>query len=372
MKSAEAVETFLDLSHKEDYQNWQKNRPTEDGNEILEFLQTGRKPNLHFQQLPVFFQNSCYFIYKNNCFYYFAINIYLISLQDGFGKDKSYKAFMKNATENRQNIQNIPSAVIVKTETKLKGFKHIAIINADESLEANLVDFGQYGLPIVIFDCVKQMLGNDLDFETIKIWDFSVDQRKELTYKQMEALKSHQFIYAKAKLKPPEKGFSLIEIGNKFYWHRSGTLLISQPPTKTRYLFGQDEGTYFGVQLASIVSSIPDAYDDLIPEYIRNRKDITRQGEWFGVPVAEKDVPSFENCTLMGDSNTYGTFLQVLSDDDHHHNVDFTEMRVAQTGIVYFKNPRVEHDEHLTLELKGWHTFVRNTAVRSVSQEGVD
>ena len=58
--------------------------------------------------------------------------------------------------------------------------------------------------------------------------------------------------------------------------------------------------------------------------------------------------------------------------DSNFHYLIGGEIRVSKDGKVYFRGGYVEHDQHRALNLRTWHTFYKNTAVRSVSVEGVD
>ena len=52
--------------------------------------------------------------------------------------------------------------------------------------------------------------------------------------------------------------------------------------------------------------------------------------------------------------------------------MECNETCVTPNGKLIFKNPSIEHREHQTLKLKGYFYPVQNTAVYSVSIDGVD
>jgi hypothetical protein len=105
---------------------------------------------------------------------------------------------------------------------------------------------------------------------------------------------------------------------------------------------------------------------------------LKRQGEWFLIPVPEKDIPKLSDRVLdttQSDSSIHSNVFSLnrLTDEDHHHTVKAGDTILAKDGTVYFRNLEVWHDEHATLHYRnGWCKFMRNTAIRSVSQEGVD
>ena len=46
--------------------------------------------------------------------------------------------------------------------------------------------------------------------------------------------------------------------------------------------------------------------------------------------------------------------------------------KVVVSDKVYAYDGNIYHDEHKAVAFEGWVTFIKNTAVRSVSQQGVD
>lgn len=177
---------------------------------------------------------------------------------------------------------------------------------------------------------------------------------------------------------PPAPGFTLVEMADaggityEQVWHRSGTFLIK---LKDEYvIFGVDDGSYFGCSIPRRVKTIPQAYDALIPPEARGRK-YRRQGEWFAVPTKGWAVPKIEDCILSAGSTSW-IDLPVESNDSNRHTLSFGdgsgELRVDKNGRVYAKDAWLSHHEHPEIRLKGWYFLVKNAAVRSFSENGVD
>jgi hypothetical protein len=54
------------------------------------------------------------------------------------------------------------------------------------------------------------------------------------------------------------------------------------------------------------------------------------------------------------------------------HSICTDDGRVGKDGKTYILNPTLQHEDHGDVDAHGWFTVVRNTAVVSFSQEGVD
>ena len=166
------------------------------------------------------------------------------------------------------------------------------------------------------------------------------------------------------------RGFTTVysALEDDYVMHKPGSVLVKHKGRTI--LFGSDEGSYFGCELPVHAKSIDEAYDCLIPKEAKNKKYV-RQGEWFAVPVKDKDVPSIDQ-SFIGRMPSY--VLPMLSEDDNPHYVD-GNVRVTSNKEgkpnIYVKG-YIEHEQHEILALDTWHQLYRNTAVLSFSQEGVD
>jgi hypothetical protein len=180
-----------------------------------------------------------------------------------------------------------------------------------------------------------------------------------------------------AAIKPPQPGFTMINYQGSTRtaeWHRTGTVLLTDG--KMYILMGRDGDQYFGVELPDACSTIQDAQAMLVPE---DAQGCQRQGEWFAVPVPREEVPEKRDCALLFETwkSSYGNnseiYLPIEDDDSNHHSIFTSDGRVGKDGVFYAFCPTVCHDEHEELcPGDGWYRFVRNTAVRSFSEEGVD
>jgi hypothetical protein len=159
-------------------------------------------------------------------------------------------------------------------------------------------------------------------------------------------------------------GFTIIGSGTDMKWHRAGTCLFADNKGVC-YLTSQDENTYFGVELFGHPTSIKEAFADLTPADARDRK-FTRQGEWFVIPV--KKGPDYWGKSVLGEATVF-----VLSRELNGNQHTITaEAIVITPDAVYAKKGAIEHNQHHKVEFDGWVIFRKNTAIRSVSVEGVD
>lgn len=174
-------------------------------------------------------------------------------------------------------------------------------------------------------------------------------------------------------------------VGRKY--HKAGSVLIKVPERWSAsgnrplnvdgyYLLGFDDGQYFGCELPHKVDSLKSAYESLIPEEARGKKGVQRQGEWFFVPVKDKDVPSGAIWKFYVSPN----HLFSLPQDDAQSNIHDCwgnkkggEIRIdMDEGDIYMRNVSVVHDQHNPVTISNWHRVYKNLALRSFSVDGVD
>jgi hypothetical protein len=281
---------------------------------------------------------------------------------------------------NQWQFEKDVDAVII--DKKIKGFKKILLINADETF-TNISDcYGDQGMPMVSFSCLEEMHPGAIKLIAdgqIKLVDFSTETRLPVNAGELKKAKQNTML-PNLGLTPPECGFTLVKTltykTTKYTWHRSGTTLFHNTVNDEFYLFGQDEGTYFGCCLAEPCKTIKQAIRSLQPKFLWKRRDISRQGEWYVVPMTDKELPAKENCLVFADNDegnedSTNVVLPIVTADDNYHRVQASCMRVTADKL-YFKDLYMIHDEHQSVSYKGWCMVVRNTAIRSVSQEGVD
>lgn len=227
----------------------------------------------------------------------------------------------------------------------------------------------------ISFNCLTRFFGGEmarvayrLAKQEIVLVDYSPDSKIPLTKAELKQVCSFKSKSKPTKLKPPENGYTLV--GEE--WHRSATVLLYAKKERMTILLGQDEGTYFGCELADNPKSIEAAYTSLTPKEARGVAGVKRQGEWFAVPVDVKDVPTTPNCIAETDK----IILNRDSDESACHTVDTDShlILVGKDGYVYAYNASLvhQHGGHADLDTKGWVKYCRNTARRSFSEEGVD
>ena len=255
-----------------------------------------------------------------------------------------------------------------------KGWKNILIACGDE-------DYGQLcvevkdGTPAVTisFLCLSRFLDDAeplklaamLHSGRIKVLDFTTDETRKVSAADRKKHNDRKPVL------PPEPGFTYMDNEDgPAVWHRAATVLLKSG--RMRILLGQDDGTYFGCELKGTPGTIKEAFKSLMPEHIRKVRGVKRQGEWFVVPVADKNVPAITECVALSDE---GIDLPVDDKDSARHTVCSTDIRVAKDGRIYTLAGTLRHseDDHPVVAMPNkWHTFDRNTAKRSFSQEGVD
>lgn len=265
--------------------------------------------------------------------------------------------------------KNLPPA----TQKLVKGFKFLVMPSADQDTVSDRLesaisdkDKSRHGIPSISYACLAQLHDGSDDHEgamlavakgSIVVLDFLPDSTIPYTAAEKKLDPRQR--------KAPMPGYSEASNG----WHRAATILLMRTRDKARYIVGFDDGQYFGCELKGKPNTVDEAFKDLVPAVAHNKPGVDRQGEWFIVPVAEravpKNVPSFTGLTLPKedrDSNSH----EVVADDG--------EIRVSGMRI-YARNFEIEHDQHPAIRgrlSEQWYEIVRNTAVQSVSTEGVD
>ena len=264
-----------------------------------------------------------------------------------------------------------PMGVVLRNK---KG-SHKFILNGDYSEDIEykerefncelLIDQLDVEYPTLSFRCLGRFITNGkvnsfiaakyLANGKVKIIDSTVDER-------IEGVES----------KSPGLGYTYIDnYDGTGIWHKPSEFLLEH--NGKQIIFGQDEGSYFGSELKNKVKTCTEAIKSLRPKNVP--KNAERQGEWFAVQVKEKDVPTFINCaaTFSSLSDQDITLPREVRDSSQHIVITI-DGRIDKKGNVYAKNPTLMHEngDHNDLMCFGWYTFIRNTAVRSYSEEGVD
>lgn len=175
------------------------------------------------------------------------------------------------------------------------------------------------------------------------------------------------------KMHKPDRGYSIAFTGNAYQWHRPETLLFRYTTEKEdiSVVMGMDEDSYFASVLPNHPRNIKEAFRSLIPESIRKKNIVNRQGEWFIVgakkPKPEDIAMEFKDVTLPRDSIASSAHYVEVQDEgtgiiDNNNNV------LAKNFLLSHSND--EHEE-VMIEDNNWYMFVRNTAIRSASSESM-
>lgn len=364
-QSVPAMKQVFDLATKEGLSAYKEVGRIKVVPQAVAFAKTGVS-NVVFGENPVFLAGDLYTIEK--------------------GKVFSLDAY--ESTVARIYRDNVPTAVV----TARPGHEVFFLLNGDEDDNVLVAELTGEGFPVFSFECLRRFYDktptHQANFRptmdkvvkalidgTIKVVDYTEDETKKLTEKDKAAYEAHRKSGKKPYPKAPAAGFTIINAAGKGkVWHRSGTVLLYDTKNKFSIIVGQDEGTYFGCQLADNPKTINDAFVSLIPKSIRDIPDIKRQGEWFMVPVAESKVPKIEEAVLLFDTVVDGLTLPVESKDSNRHYIRTNDGRVDKNGVLYAYNPCLSHSkgQHADVDAPGWRIFVRNTAVRSFSVDGVD
>lgn len=241
-------------------------------------------------------------------------------------------------------------------EAKLIGDR-LFLVNADNPEATDLVDVSK-GFIGVSFACLKEL---GLDVNKITLTDYTndhVSKNYNLSKKQLVAWELTGKDPAKFPYKAPGLGYTLGCAGSgRHYWHKAGHVLVSFE--KKSYLLGFDDGQYFGVELPKYAKNIEEALRILTP---KGAEGSDRQGEWFAVVCAKP-----KDCLILEDIECVS-----LPYEGNAHTINCSKLTIKD-GIVYAFHGYMSHDQHPDISFDGkWVKFLKNTAVRSVSAEGVD
>lgn len=357
-----------------DYQDDESRISLYEKNMLEDLLKTG-KTNIAYGNNYVFYHDDTWFTSKNgvNCKVFFGL--------------------WKLLNKKHHPISHTPSYVLLPGDKKQKLF---IVINADDDAYHIDVDPAYKQLSIS-FNCLSQFYVRktsksaiaDRNLERkhvytcaeklangiVKIVDYEVDKRIELTATQKRAIIKKMTLHqAKKYLKnAPEVGYTYIyNYNDGGYWHKSSTTLMYDTEANISFIFGQDEGTYFACQLVDNPKTVQEAYLSLQPKEVRGT-DSKRQGEWFFLKTEKPDI---SECSLeIADEFAVSVNISLNREslDSAKHSIT-SEHIVVKGNSVYALNPILKHEngDHVDVSETGWVKFCRNTAVFSVSAEGVD
>lgn len=218
----------------------------------------------------------------------------------------------------------------------------------------------------------------------IKVIDYSPDSEIKISAVELKQIKklekknpvSIQLIRESIEVPKDKVGYTLVgTISNYktiYKWHRSASAILYDTVGKFSILLGQDEGSYFGCQLADNPKNLAAAFLSLQPKEILGTNS-KRQGEWFFLKIEESDVPKDEECIAIVKSNNDELYLNKETDGANHHVTSVKPVKITKDGVYAF-SPTLMHGngDHIDVSEVGWVKFCKNTAVRSFSVQGVD
>lgn len=372
-----------------------KRRTLNNNSSVVAFVKKGILPELHDNGIPSF-----YFGVRP-----LASPLSSLGISDGifFDSGDAFPSVSIKDMKYQPPVGVIPASGPRKTKESRES-ENLVIMNGDENYNGLVPLFP--GFPTVSFHCLRRLTRSlpedkkppkwnlsdkeiDCQFEIARMFVEDNLQLKDwvpdstIPLKASEKKQMIKYINSYSKVnkngKPiiapvPPVGYSYVSPN----WHRAATVLIYNVEDDCSYLIGQDEDTYFGVELVCNPSTIEEAFVSLMPTNIRKIKGVKRQGEWFAVPVSKEQLPSANNCSIFNDiilpreddnSNSH-----TLCDGRFSYGEDVMTGFISNDGRIFSYGGELNHPEHATLHLdsKIWYTFVKNTAKRSVSIAGVD
>lgn len=310
---------------------------------------------------------STMFLKKGNLLYY-SNDCWPVSIDDNF-----IKVHLSSL--------NAPSGAFVSCPTRFpdnEGMRVLLLINADtddarwKPLYSVVGEITDADFPVVswsalanYYDDKIENVNSALSNGRLRLKDYTPDESIAFTDEDKKERRKKN-----PKLIPPRLGFTAISTG----WHRTGFCVLYDEDKKICLLTGQDEGSYFVVELPKKVSTVEAALDVLIPEEARV-PGVKRQGEWFFVPCDEKDVPALKDTILLFDTSYDSercVYMPLDDDRSNKHHIETCDGRVGKDGYLYVLNVTMGHDQHDEVSMKSWCYLIKNTAVSSYSEGGVD
>ncbi len=150
-----------------------------------------------------------------------------------------------------------------------------------------------------------------------------------------------------------QTGFSRILRETPYNW----IVEFRTPAQERRFLCGRDETHLFIAQVRE-GETVVDAHESLKPEVVRAAEQqgigpIRRQGEWFFVPVTEREARKLDGAV---DVRSYAV-LESGTNRPH-----FAEQLVPTVEQMFVRG-EITHEDHLTLTLEDWHLVERNREI---------
>jgi hypothetical protein len=228
--------------------------------------------------------------------------------------------------------------------------------------------------------------------ETIRLIDYitdsSVDMSGVKTKKEIDKILSQGYtLDSYDRISYDEKRYNQLT----YPAHRAGAALIAvdifdnvqKEHVGTKYfLMGFDDGQYFGVELPATFNgkTLKAAYKALQPPEVQKAKDWERQGEWFFVPLDK--MPEVKPHMIRMNprsccTDSAGLAFRLPVDDEYSnwHEICCRDLIIGRDEYYVLTPMACDHSEHDVIEFlepEKWVAVYKNTAVQSLSQNGVD
>ena len=159
--------------------------------------------------------------------------------------------------------------------------------------------------------------------------------------------------------------------GDRFVWYGLKDIEIKKDVDRRerRFLLGKDESYYFISQVRGRPKTVAEAHEKLLPQHLRGRDDVVRQGEWLLVPASNEELaritrewPSPEED--MDLSHAYNeAHLSGYNRLDLVESGHRGELVIETSDNRFYVRGSVTHDRHKTLHFKEWTRVEHNTEV---------
>lgn len=379
----EKEETSFDLGTAKGLKNYRDTYNNEDA-DIEDYIKDGKPPALSIAGSQKYPQRSATLLFNLGGNTVFVINgiVYegaVFPALRGHPIELTAKDFREDVELSLESNFNVIGVIV---DVPQGTSKKTLIRCGDEDANYLVNELGSSDYPTLSFAVLSEFY-KGITSKQIADWfksgrlslvDYTPDDTQKLTPAQKKAFADAERT-GNHKLEPiGPLGFSYV--GEE--WHRSATCLVYDKKSQMTIIVGQDEGSYFGCELPTNPKTIAKAFNDLMPESVKGKK-YQRQGEWFVVYVADRNVP--KHLPITGGEDAIGIriggciSLPKETPDSNDHTLDnYIQVCITLDGQIYVKGGSLRHDEHNTVEWgkDQWVTFVKNTAKRSFSTEGVD
>ena len=349
------------------------------------YMKIGYSPVIINGYELVIAQKDCKWLFaiKNNIIYSFdcTIDDFVEELEDSTEFNITNYEILGVFTKSRELLINADILESEYTNPLLQLKLHAPVFSFTCLAQLILnVESGYSGgieveVPLSYVHDIAKLLVNDISIISWSADEYAKASAHEITM--------HHLVYVSKAIKDYTK--LPVKIGytydlNEDKWHKPGTVLIQY--NNTQYALSIDDNQYYGCELPENNNkTFEQAINSLKPLELKKSSNFQRQGEWFFAPIHnDKFNPysSFETVSLRINNHTTNLILPTETPDSNKHELQYGEIVInIYTGQIYIRNGIIVHDEHPKVNLELiypgiWCKVIKNRAIRSVSQDGVD